>query len=111
MSGKLKRRYLTDREKLIVIERQAGRCACGCREPLGTDPRLIEYDHAQDLRFGGTNDLENFRALIKKHHLQKTIDGHRQAAKIERLRQKHAPGGKLSGKKREFQKMLERRWG
>ena len=52
---------------------------------MGTDPRLIQFDHAQELRFGGTNDLENFRALITKHHLEKTIEGHKQAAKMKRI--------------------------
>ncbi len=82
---KPKRRYLSTGEKVKVISRQNGRCACGCREKL--EVGSIQYDHAFPIHLGGTNDMENFRALITKHHLKKTKKEAKVRAKIRRIKE------------------------
>lgn len=82
-----KRRYLSAGEKVAVISRQKFRCACGCRQKLDVDGLSIEFDHALPIWLGGTNDLENFRALIKKHHLKKTKKEAKARAKIKRIKE------------------------
>lgn len=83
-----KRRYLSPAEKARVVLRQGGRCACGCREKL--EPGQIEFDHRLALQFGGTNSLDNFEALIKRHHKKKSNDENTKRAKADRLRLKHS---------------------
>lgn len=105
-----RRKFLSPTQKIAVIQRQNWLCACGCGEPLGEDPRDIEFDHALDLQFGGTNDMENFRALKRKHHLAKTNKAAKARAKVERIR---ARGGmhrkKMNEAEKQFAKMLEGR--
>jgi len=60
---KSRRRYLTPKQKAELIRQQNFLCRCGCKEPLGTDPREIEFDHMHDLQFGGGNEWENWAAL------------------------------------------------
>jgi len=102
-----KRRYLSASEKVIVINRQNGRCSCGCRKKL--EAGLIQYDHALPLHLGGSNDLENFRALITKHHGKKTTKELKVRAKIKRIKE---AGGltrkKPSAKDKMIAKALER---
>lgn len=68
-----------------IIERQDGKCACGCGEELGTDPRDIQYDHERPLWNGGEDTPENLRAVKRKHHLLKTIGEARDRAKMKRI--------------------------
>lgn len=101
------RRYLTPRQKAEVIRRQGGICKCGCGEPLGTEPRDIQFDHVHELWEGGGNDLDNFAALKRKHHLAKTSRKTAERAKCDRIR---AAGGrrKMTAAERELAKILAR---
>jgi 5-methylcytosine-specific restriction endonuclease McrA len=93
-----------------IVLRQKGRCACGCGEPLGDDPREIQFDHVHDLQFGGADTPDNLRALIKKHHLEKTVANHKQAAKLDRIAARDGlHKRKMSAKDKAMQKMIERR--
>lgn len=82
-----KRRSLSPSAKAKIIDRQRGICACGCRENLQIGQ--IDYDHALALQFGGTNDLSNFVALIRKHHRAKSNDENIKRAKADRIAAKH----------------------
>ena len=77
-----KRRYLSPFEKETVRVRQDQKCAC-CGESLATGG--IQYDHALALHLGGTNDIENFRALNPRHHMKKTIRELKARAKVKRI--------------------------
>lgn len=93
------RRYLAPWEKRIVRERQDGRCACGCRTPL--EGRAIEYDHIVELWEGGTNDLSNFQALIKKPcHLRKSAKATKRRSKADRCRNFQTTGHGRTHKRR-----------
>ena len=78
-----RRRYLSGKDKLLVRQRQDNLCACGCKEPLAMGG--TQYDHALPLSLGGSNDLENFRALNPRHHMKKTIRELKARAKIARI--------------------------
>ena len=92
----MRRRRITTLDKLKVVVRQA-RCPI-CGEHLGGLDGL-EFDHETALALGGTDDLENLRAVHKECHARKTTgrrgtsklsasgDGDTsRAAKIKRLR-------------------------
>lgn len=100
-----KRRYLSPVEKATVIGRQAGRCACGCREPLVVG--RIDFDHAVALQFKGTNDLGNFVALVHKHHQKKSNRENTIRAKCDRIRDKRS-GKWLSAQDRELARRMGR---
>ena len=85
-----KRKRFLAREYAAIIARQDGKCFCGCNEDLGTDSRDIEFDHELELAIGGTDTLDNLRALKKKHHLVKTKAN---AAKIAKAMRLEAKGG------------------
>lgn len=100
-----KRRSLSPSEKARVIDRQRGKCACGCREDL--IPGQIDFDHRLSLQFGGTNDIENFDALIRRHHRQKSNDENTRRAKADRMRAKDQ-GVWLNAKDRELARIMSR---
>lgn len=105
------RRRFHARDYASIVERQQGLCAC-CGEPLGTDPRDIEFDHWTEVAIGGTDTLDNLRALRKKHHLDRTRSRAAVLAKTGRI---EAKGGhrrrNLNRTERELQRMLEKgRW-
>ena len=53
----MRRRRFHPRTYAEIIARQNGICAC-CDAPLGTDPRLIEFDHELSrLELGGTDNV------------------------------------------------------
>lgn len=105
MTIKPKRKYLSVPQKALVVKRQKGKCGCGCGEDF-TDPRDIEFDHRLPLHLGGTNDLDNFVALKKRHHLQKTKREAFERAKADRIRNNDlAHKKKLSAKDRELARM------
>lgn len=106
-TGLTARRYLTPRQKAEVIRRQNGNCKCGCDESLGDDPRDIQFDHIHELWEGGDNDLDNFAALKRKHHLVKTVRKTKERAKVQRL---EALGGrrKMTVKERELARLLQK---
>lgn len=62
-SGKLSK-GLSDR----LFKLQRGKCACGCKQPLGTDYHL---DHIMPLALGGTNTDDNMQLLTALCNLQK----------------------------------------
>lgn len=101
------RRQPTPHQKARIIERQNGLCACGCREALGTDPRDIQFDHVHEIWEGGGNDLDNFAALKRRHHLAKTVRKTKERAKCDRLA---ALGGrrKMTAAERELARILKR---
>lgn len=47
---------------------QKGKCACGCKQPLGAD---YHRDHIMPLALGGTNTDDNMQLLRKLCNLQK----------------------------------------
>ncbi len=101
----MKRRYLSASEKAKVIARQRNKCACGCGYELIIGQ--IDFDHELALQFGGTNDLSNFVALIRKHHKLKSNDENTKRAKADRVRAKHE-GTHLNAKDRELKSIIDR---
>jgi len=100
-----KRRYLSAGEKSRLLDRQHGKCACGCGEPLVIGK--IDYDHILDRQFGGSEDLSNFCALIRKHHRKKTDANTTIRAKCDRQRAKHE-GKWLNARDRELASIRSR---
>lgn len=52
--------------KLFTLQR--GKCACGCKQPLGSDYHL---DHIMPLALGGTNTDDNMQLLTSRCNMQK----------------------------------------
>lgn len=101
-----KRRYLSASEKLAVVKRQDGKCACGCQEKL--EVGSIDFHHAVPLQFGGDNSLHNFRALIKKHHLEITKKDTKARAKADRIAKREGLMKKrLSEKDKAMQRIID----
>ena len=65
----------------------------------------VQFDHALPLHLGGTNDLENFRALNSRHHLAKSMRELKARAKVVRIQ---AQGGLLKKKKSRADKAMEK---
>ena len=82
----MRRRRFHPRVYASIIESQGGKCAC-CGDDLGTDPRLIEFDHELSLELGGTDTPDNLRALTKSCHRAKTSREATERAKTKRLSQ------------------------
>lgn len=51
-----------------LFKLQRGKCACGCKQPLGTDYHL---DHIMPLTLGGTNTDDNIQLLTATCNQQK----------------------------------------
>ena len=66
---KVERRTLNDDEKQMLIQEQESTCLI-CNEKSVE----FEYDHIQSLANGGSNDIDNFQALCKPCHLNKTME-------------------------------------
>lgn len=62
--GKLSRNLVNK-----LFELQRGKCACGCKRPLGADYHL---DHRMPLALGGSNTDDNMQLLRKVCNLQKS---------------------------------------
>lgn len=54
--------------ELRLFKLQRGKCACGCKQPLGDDYHL---DHIMPLALGGTNTDDNIQLLKARCNLQK----------------------------------------
>lgn len=54
-------------DRLFTI--QCGKCACGCKQPLGDDYHL---DHIMPLALGGSNTDNNIQLLRSKCNMQKS---------------------------------------
>lgn len=63
------RKHLSTSAKASVVRRQEYLCA-ECAHDL--DGVKVEFDHILPLALGGTNDLENFQALCRPCHREKT---------------------------------------
>ena len=66
---KTERRVLTADEKSAIVSEQQSVCVL-CDEK--TD--VFEFDHIESLANGGSNELDNFQALCKPCHLNKTME-------------------------------------
>ena len=88
----MRRRRFHPKVYAEIIERQDGICACGCNEPLGTDPRDIQFDHETPLHLGGTDTPGNLRALKRRHHLAKTIREAKDRGKFRRIAERDGMG-------------------
>lgn len=51
-----------------IFDLQKGKCACGCKQPLGND---FHRDHIMPLALGGTNTDDNIQLLRATCNLQK----------------------------------------
>lgn len=83
----VKRRYLSDAEKAVLVEKHEFCCA-ECGEPGVT----FEFDHTHQLATDGGNEIENFRPLCTPCHKIKTKADAKVRAKERRIRRK-ANGG------------------
>ena len=95
------RAEFTKKTKLQAWERCKGICECGCRQKIIGG---VEYDHHPvPASLGGSNDLENCRVLMKKHHRVITAEVDQPAlSKSQRIYEKRAGVRKPKG--RGFQK-------
>lgn len=100
------RRRLAQYEKLKVLMRQRFQCACGCQERL--EDGQTDYDHALPLHLGGTNDLDNFRALKRGHHAKKSAKESKVRAKIRRIKESKGLLKKPMNKKEKTLKGMRR---
>lgn len=66
----MKRRKITDRDKVAVLERQAN-CGCGCGLALIAGA-AIEYHHQHELALGGPDTADNLIAVRKECHARIT---------------------------------------
>lgn len=99
----MNRRRFHPRVLAEIIRRQDGICGCGCRAPLGTDPRLIEYDHVTALADGGDDAPDNLQAVTRACHRAKSNREATARAKVKRL----AGGPRMNVRDRLLAKYLE----
>lgn len=58
---------------LRLHDKQDGKCACGCGQPLDLErPNSIDCDHIVPLKDGGENRESNLQLLLKDCHADKT---------------------------------------
>ncbi len=91
------RAEFTKKTKLAALERSGWRCECGCGlKILGG----VEYDHwPVPASLGGSNELDNCRVLMKKHHRQITAEVDQPAlSKSQRIYEKRAGVRKPKGR-------------
>jgi len=62
------KRSVSETKKKYVASKQGWKCAM-CNETLKA---TFEVDHIKDLQYGGTNHVENLRALCRNCHGEKT---------------------------------------
>ena len=108
----MRRRRFSPQVYAEIIWRQNFCCGCGCGEPRGDDPRLIQYDHILPLADGGTDTPDNLQAIIKGrgHHGDKTIRECKARAKVRRIQQTRGMTlPKMSKRDKVLAKMLEER--
>ena len=75
------RKFLPPKAKVALVKKQLGRCA-KCYQK----PRVFEYDHVVELWAGGSNDPDNWQALCRKCHTDKSGAEAKHRAKMNRLR-------------------------
>ena len=69
-----------------AYDRANGICECGCKMPFGKE--RVEYDHELPDFLGGTNDLENCKAIRVSCHKLKTIEDMQTIKKARRIQNK-----------------------
>ncbi len=104
-----RRRKHSARTYAEIIARQDGICACGCKEELGTDPRDFQFDHHIPLHLEGEDTPDNLRALLKRHHLTKTVKEHKLRAKMARIKERDGMRKpRMNARQKVLAKILER---
>lgn len=78
------RRKLTPAQRAVLWNRQNGKCACGCDEPLTGKTSIDEDEHEIARWISGDDSLANRRLMLKGHHAKKTAEDQRIIAKIKR---------------------------
>ena len=102
------RRRFSPRTYKAIIDGQKGICACGCKEPLGSDPRAFNFDHIRELWDDGEDTPENLQALLIGHHRLKTSGNTKQRAKLKRIEERDGlRKPRLNARDRVLAKMLE----
>lgn len=99
-----RRRRFHPRVLAEIVQRQNGECAC-CGDPLGTDPRAIEFDHIAAIADGGADSPDNLQALRRACHRAKSNREATARAKAARL----ARGPRMNRHDRMLAKFLEER--
>lgn len=80
------RRYLTQKQKDRLLQKQAYRCAVPeCREPIGNGKRY-EDDHWLARIDGGGEELENRRLICPRCHRVKSAGEHKANSKAKRIK-------------------------
>lgn len=77
------RKFLSAKAKVALVQKQEGRCAI-----CGEKPRAFEYDHVVELWASGTNGPENWQALCRACHADKSAAEAKHRAKMHRCRGK-----------------------
>lgn len=107
------RRYLTQAQRTGLVEDQKWLCAvCGAL----MEPGHVEFDHIQALEHDGDNEPDNWQALCRLCHKNKTRLDHQARAKRDRIivggrQRKGAPmaGTRASGLKKAMDGTVTRR--
>lgn len=91
------RAEFSKKTKLAAFERCKGICECGCGQKIITG---VEYDHFPvPASLGGSNELDNCRVLMKKHHRLITAQIDQPAlSKSQRILEKRASVRKPRGR-------------
>ena len=103
----IKRRTITDKMKLAVLDRWATVTCAVCR--LGNCLLDVQFDHHLALVDGGTHSVDNIRPVCVECHKIKSAREHKANAKCKRIA---AGGRKRRGRKmqsRPFPKRMEAR--
>jgi 5-methylcytosine-specific restriction endonuclease McrA len=70
----MSRREFSVAVKKAAYARSGGICECGCGQPFSDHPKeRPQYDHELPDFLGGTNDLENCKAIRTSCHIVKTF--------------------------------------
>jgi len=77
-------------------------CDCGCGERM--EKGLIQFDHELPLHLGGTDTLDNLRAVRTSCHKKKTIAEAKARGKVRRIQKSKGLTKKRPNKK---EKMLQ----
>ena len=80
LSDTLRSRYVPEKTKQIIWERDEGRCSYVSSEGKHCgDKNFIELDHVRPWALGGNSTIENLRLLCRTHNqwrAEKTFNGH-----------------------------------
>lgn len=98
-----RRKRFAPRVYADLIQKQDGKCACGCEQPLVLG--MIEWDHIIALELGGRDEPSNLQGLLKRHHKPKTREDMAKIAKVRRIIKKQR---RLNVTEREVARILEK---